>query len=164
MKKKSEQGILVHRIEAVSLAVVAGYPSKSYTASIDNTSRYRVVGEENILKLYHATSITNAHSILRQKTFYPGTKGFLGPGIYFSESPYFARRYCQCPTRPHVVIRCSVDVGKVKNVGKVTHCTVQDLLVDGCDSFKDLGRDCIMLPNMDKAQIDIDNMHIAYDL
>jgi len=121
-------------------------------ALASDTGRYRVVGRSNIRVLYHATSLAHAESILAQNTFRPGLKGFLGPGIYFSEDPMMARRYCQCRTRPHVVLSCRVNMGSVKNVRQST-CTADELLNDGCDSFKEIGRDCIMLPNMDKQQI-----------
>jgi len=114
--------------------------------------RYRVVGRQDIRQLYHATSNHHAQSILAQNTFHPGTRGFLGPGIYFSETPSNARRYCQCRTRPHVVLSCRVNVGNMKVVPQ-RRCTAEELLIDGCDCFKEDRRDCIMLPNMDKKQV-----------
>lgn len=122
--------------------------------------RYRVVGRSNIQELYHATSNQNAQNILDQNTFHSGVRGFLGPGIYFSKTPSNARRYCQCRTRPHVVLRCMVNMGNIKVVPQRT-CTAEELLIDGCDCFKEDRRDCIMLPNMDKQQIM--SIEMSYD-
>mmetsp|Transcript_98247 Transcript_98247/g.174095 ORF Transcript_98247/g.174095 Transcript_98247/m.174095 type:complete len:277 (-) Transcript_98247:526-1356(-) len=118
---------------------------------------------ENVRTLYHATRESNALSMCRMKQFLPGRNGFLGAGIYFCEDDKKARRYCQCRTGtgPEVVLRCQVSMGKIKTVFRGPH-TAQELLRDGCESFKEYGRDCFMIPNNDNNQICMDSIVIEH--
>jgi len=47
----------------------------------------------------------------------------------------------------------------IKTVGRGNY-SAQQLLADGCDSYKEDGRDCYMLPNNDDAQISMDTICI----
>mmetsp|Transcript_53265 Transcript_53265/g.155158 ORF Transcript_53265/g.155158 Transcript_53265/m.155158 type:complete len:260 (-) Transcript_53265:215-994(-) len=118
-------------------------------------------GRENVRTLFHATRESNAHSICAQGSFHAGHNGFLGPGIYFSQTPANARRYCQCRTGtgPIVVLQCSVNLGNLKTVDRGIH-TRQELSADGYDSFKEDERDCYMLPDDFSHQIDMGSVYI----
>jgi len=115
--------------------------------------------------LYHATRESNAWNICAQRHMFPGRKGFLGPGIYFSQSPANARRHCQCRTGsgPIVVLCCHVDLGNAKTVDRGHH-DEQELLASGFNSFKESGRDCYMLPNNNAHRIRMDTVHICQGL
>jgi len=118
---------------------------------------------ENVRTLYHATRESNALSICGTKQFWPGRNGFLGAGIYFCEEAAYARRYCQCRTGtgPKVVLRCQVSMGKIKTVDRGYH-TAQELMRDGCESFKEYRRDCFMIPNNANNQICMDSIVIEH--
>jgi len=111
----------------------------------------RLAVRNNVKVLHHATRESNAKAICYQKSFRPGTRGFLGPGIYFSLQPSNARRWCQCRSGhgPIVVLRCEVNLGRMETVER-GYYTATALLQDGYDSYKENGRDCYMLPNNDE--------------
>eukprot|EP00927_Polykrikos_kofoidii_P079405 TRINITY_DN7618_c0_g2_i1.p1 TRINITY_DN7618_c0_g2~~TRINITY_DN7618_c0_g2_i1.p1 ORF type:complete len:259 (-),score=14.62 TRINITY_DN7618_c0_g2_i1:201-977(-) len=119
----------------------------------------RLARRDNVQTLFHATSESNATNICRRKEFRHGTKGFLGPGIYFSRTPQNARRYCQCRQKPTVVVQCEVNLGRSNQVGQ-GYYTGQQLLAGGYDSYEEVGRDCYMLPDNASCQIDMDTLHI----
>jgi len=125
----------------------------------------RLQRQDNVRTLYHCTSESNAINICRQKAFRAGTNGFLGPGIYFSQTPSNARRYCQCRTGtgPRVILECRVNLGNAKRVPK-GHYTGQQLLADGCDSYEEVGRDCFMLPDNQNGQINMDEVFLNRSL
>lgn len=120
-----------------------------------------VPGCSNVKFLYHATSLAKANQILREAWFKAGKKGFLGAGIYFSEEKAHALRYCQPRGHTKVTIRIEVDLGKVKVVPRGTW-TAQELQEDGCDSYQEAGRDCIMLPEIRNHQINFSKACIEY--
>lgn len=113
--------------------------------------------------LYHCTAMSNAQSIIRQKEFRPGNHGFIGPGIYFSRTPEYARRYCQCRAPgPRVVLQCQVKLGSIKYATKGHYGTGRELLAEGCDSYEENNRDSLMLPDNRDGQIDMGSVHIHY--
>jgi len=123
----------------------------------------RLQRRSNVQVLFHATSLSNAQNIRRQKCFRPGCGGFLGPGIYFSMSQSAALGYCQCRSGsgPRVVLRCEVNLGNMKMVPR-GHCTAQGLLEEGVDSVKEHGRDCYMLPDNSDGQICMRRISIVH--
>jgi len=118
---------------------------------------------ENWMVLYHATSWSNALNIIREQHFRTGTRGFIGPGIYFSSGKDSAFRYCQCRSGhgARVALRCRVNVGNIMRVRKGMVCTRAMLSANGCDSFEEANRDSFMLPDNDDFQIDMASVEIV---
>jgi len=137
-------------------------PGPSYPGST-HAARERRLQQCRPTMLYHCTAMTNATSIIKQKQFRAGNHGFVGPGIYFSRTPEYARRYCQCRTPgPRVVLQCEVKLGNIKRALKGHNGTGQDLKDEGCDSYEEINRDSLMLPDNHDGQIDMDSVHIHY--
>lgn len=71
--------------------------------------------------MYHGTKVDTARTII-QNGFQQSTKGMLGPGVYVSRNQKKAERY---PLSVHfndkVVLKLSVDVGKVKKIDTDNH-------------------------------------------
>lgn len=148
-------------VRAASVRLSAPGPSLPGTTHSDRQRRLQQCGTTT---LYHCTAMTNATNIMNQKHFRAGNHGFIGPGIYFSRTSRFARQYCQCRTPgPRVVLQCEVKLGNIKSARKGHHGTGQELKDEGCDSYEEVNRDSLMIPDNHDGQIDMDSVHICYD-
>lgn len=75
----------------------------------------------NMYVMYHGTSRQSAESI-RSLGFRRSAEGMLGPGVYLSRSLEKASRYpINHPERDRVVIKVSVNVGKVIVINHQNH-------------------------------------------
>jgi len=107
--------------------------------SSGNPQEHLELGQLTVL--YHVTTFANAR-----------VRGCLGPGIYFSTTAASARRCGQWSGwGPIVVLQCFVYLGNVKAVSQGLH-TRDELSSGGYNSFKEIGRDNIML--LDHHQIE----------
>jgi hypothetical protein len=88
-------------------------------------------------KLYHATTLPVAQEIARTKTFAPGSKGMLGPGIYLAETLQAAKGKCQ---HYGAVLEMDVDLGVQYVVNRaMPNLTRQEVEQNGCNSVKGIG-------------------------
>lgn len=142
-------------------AMTFGYPSvnQSIPRMSLNDRQQRLQRNPNLQTLHHATGASRSQQILRSREFRAGTRGFLGPGIYFSRQPQNALRWCQCREHPRVVIVCRVRLGRVMQVDRGHH-TGMALRAANYDSYEEIGRDCFMLPDNADGQIDMDSLYV----
>ncbi|KAL7834477.1 hypothetical protein SRHO_G00287240 [Serrasalmus rhombeus] len=71
--------------------------------------------------MYHGTKVQTARSII-QNGFQQSADGMLGPGVYVSRNQKKAERYpLNSPVTDRVVLKLSVDCGKVKRIDKDNH-------------------------------------------
>merc|ERR1712222_297276 len=85
-----------------------GWPEE--TAILELTS---AVGDTRTM--YHATSLSSAHSIIRTGEFRPGDEGYLGPGIYFCKSREMAMMRAQPKSEgKRVVLELNVQMGRMQ--------------------------------------------------
>nr|XP_005987295.1 PREDICTED: uncharacterized protein LOC102355794 [Latimeria chalumnae] len=71
--------------------------------------------------MYHGTRVSEAKLII-QNGFRQSQDGMLGPGVYISRNQKKAERYpIGAPSAEKVVLKLSVDVGKVKKIDKDNH-------------------------------------------
>jgi len=139
-------------------------PPGPSVSGASNADRARRLQQCRPTTLYRCTAVTNANSILRQKQFRAGNRGFIGPGIYVSRAPYYAKRYCQCRTPcPRVVLQCEVKLGNIKKAFKGHQGTGWELLAEGCDLYEEMDRDSLMLPDNRDGQIDMESVHTVYE-
>lgn len=104
-------------------------------------------------ELYHATSAENAQSIREENELRPGSHGFVGGAIYFSEDPDAAIRKCHGGRgQPDVLIQCLVDLGQLIEVPRDMY-DIQDLLDMGYDSAKVIGVDVFAVYDPERVQI-----------
>lgn len=71
--------------------------------------------------MYHGTSVQVARQIIKNG-FRQSSDGMLGPGVYVSRDQKKAERYpLRSPPTDRVVLKLSVDCGKVKKIDKDNH-------------------------------------------
>lgn len=71
--------------------------------------------------MYHGTSVQQARQIIKNG-FRQSSDGMLGPGVYVSRDQKKAERYpLKSPATDRVVLKLSVDCGKVKKIDKDNH-------------------------------------------
>eukprot|EP00930_Biecheleria_cincta_P097663 TRINITY_DN89367_c0_g1_i1.p1 TRINITY_DN89367_c0_g1~~TRINITY_DN89367_c0_g1_i1.p1 ORF type:complete len:345 (+),score=85.28 TRINITY_DN89367_c0_g1_i1:54-1037(+) len=105
------------------------------------------------LKLYHATSRDAADSIMKQGQFRPGTHGFAGGAIYFSEHEARAcRKYRNGRGNPDVTILCDVDVG-ILIEAEVHAMDKEKCVAAGGDSVKIRRHDVFAIYDPSRIQI-----------
>ncbi|CAJ1385215.1 unnamed protein product [Effrenium voratum] len=90
------------------------------------------------LELYHETSEEAAERILSSQRMLRGQGGLAGGGIYFAESPAEARRKAN---QRGAMLKATVRVGRMKVVQRQGSTTFTQLVSEGYDSVKILGRD-----------------------
>lgn len=71
--------------------------------------------------MYHGTKVQTAQMII-QNGFTQSSDGMLGPGVYVSRNQKKAERYpLNSPPTDRVVLKLSVDCGKIKRIDKDNH-------------------------------------------
>lgn len=65
----------------------------------------------NVMTLFHQTSIENAKEICKSKTMKLGSNGICGAGIYFAE---YAMDTFRKARNKGVILECRVDLGRIK--------------------------------------------------
>ena len=120
--------------------------AKPKRASSRELRKKRLLEEPNERTLFHATSMKNARAIIEDQ-FYPGTSGWLGPGVYFSVNPVEARRQCQYKGQERVVVlECRVKLGRTRVLQKRYDGLDDDIMLDNrFDSASLEGRDIVMI-------------------
>ncbi|NP_001093525.1 grass carp reovirus (GCRV)-induced gene 2p [Danio rerio] len=119
--------------------------------------------------MYHGTSVKVARAII-STGFKPSADGMLGPGVYVSRDQKKAERYpLKSPITDKVVLKLSVDCGKVKRIDKDNHALQKTWHSQGYDTAwvppncgmkavpSGLEEDCIY----DPARIEVTDIALA---
>uniref|UniRef100_A0A8B9L9D8 Grass carp reovirus (GCRV)-induced gene 2p n=1 Tax=Astyanax mexicanus TaxID=7994 RepID=A0A8B9L9D8_ASTMX len=124
--------------------------------------------------MYHGTKVQTARSII-QSGFRQSADGMLGPGVYVSRNQRKAERYpLNSPITDKVVLKLSVDCGKVKRIDTDNHPMQKSWHSNGYDTAwvppncgmkavpSGLEEDCVWDPKRRKIIAVVPNMCVSH--
>ena len=115
----------------MALRKFLGNRMKAAQAATENS---KVMGFNDLmLTLYHETNMDSVKKIEESQMMKAGSRGSLGPGIYFAESPEAASRKA---TRKGVTLKCLVKLSTICNMEKRRSGSIskKDIATLGCKS------------------------------